>query len=295
MVERDLLERELRLARDDARPRERLRHAVQSRGGIEVRQEDHALQRRQLTDDLGQDRAPVERLSAVAIAVDGEHHLRLDLLEPVHDRAGPHVGRAARPDRAETRHREKRHDGLRDVRHVGSDAVARPHAELAQGCGDRGDLPLELGPGHLGRAARFRAGDDRRPIRHAVQEGVLGVVEPRALEPLRARHPVLVEHPPVGRRRANPEEVPQRRPEVLEALDRPAMERLVVVEAQALRVREPAHVARELARLRLRARRRPEHGAFGDRHRPERNAHAPYSLKIATLSSSACPRCTSIR
>ena len=213
-----------------------------------------------------EDGAPIERLAAVAIAVDGEQHLRLDLLEPVHDRAGAHVRRAARPDRAEARHREERDHGLRDVRHVGGDAVARFHAEIAQRCRDRGDLPLELGPGHLGRAARLRAGDDRRAIRHTVQESVLGVVEARALEPLRAGHPVLVEHPRVGSGRLDAEELPHRRPEVLEPLHRPAVQGLVVVEAQALRVREPAHVARELGRLRACAARRPQDRAFGDRH-----------------------------
>ena len=47
--------------------------------------------------------AAVEVLAAVAVAVDREEDLRLDLGEAVDDAGGAEVGRAARPDRADAR------------------------------------------------------------------------------------------------------------------------------------------------------------------------------------------------
>ena len=50
------------------------------------------------------DRGAVEVLAAVAVAVDREQHLRLDLGEAVDHAARAELGRGARPDRADARH-----------------------------------------------------------------------------------------------------------------------------------------------------------------------------------------------
>src|SRR3954471_2703620 len=78
-------------------------------------------------------------------------------------------------------------------------------------------------------------------------EDVLGVVQLRAGEPLRAGHRALGEHPLVRLRRLHLEEVPDRGPEVVELFDRPAPQRVVVVrvDVDAAIVVQPARVARE--------------------------------------------------
>ena len=60
-------------------------------GGAQVRDDDDALEAPDLRGDVGDDLEPVEVLAAVAVAVDGEHDLRLDLGEAVDDAARPEV------------------------------------------------------------------------------------------------------------------------------------------------------------------------------------------------------------
>src|SRR5918994_75732 len=67
---------------------------------------DDALERGDLGRDLGDGLAPVEVLAPVAVAVDGEEDLGLDLGEAVDDAGGAEVGRAGGPDRAEAGGRE---------------------------------------------------------------------------------------------------------------------------------------------------------------------------------------------
>ena len=65
---------------------------------------DHdPLEARDLAGDLGHGVQAVEVLAAVAVAVDGEKDLRLDLGEAVDDAAGAEVRGAARPDGAKGR------------------------------------------------------------------------------------------------------------------------------------------------------------------------------------------------
>ena len=74
----------------------------------------------------------VEVLAAVAIAVDAEQHLGLDLGEAVDDAARRRSPASSRPDGADGGGGEESDDGLGDVRHVGDDTVALPDAERAQ-------------------------------------------------------------------------------------------------------------------------------------------------------------------
>ena len=73
-------------------------------------------------------------------------------------------------------------------------------------------------------------------------EDVLGVVEAGAGEPLGARHPAAAEGALVVTVGLNAEEVPDRGPEGLEVVYRPAPELVVVGEAQAALGLQPAHV-----------------------------------------------------
>ena len=127
------------LAAGPARARPTAMRAVE-RAGVEVRQRARCAR---ATASRRAARATTSRrsksLAAVAVAVDGEQHLRLDLREAVDHAARAEVRRAAttRSRRCDAQAR-KRDDRLGDVRQVGGDAVARADAERAQAGRDRG-------------------------------------------------------------------------------------------------------------------------------------------------------------
>ncbi len=243
VVEGDALEGELGALAggEQLLPAHRVAQGGEVGVGIEVGQDDGALEARHLLLEQRQGVAPVEVLAAVAVAVDREEDLGLDLREAVDDAGRAEVGRAARPDRADARGREEGDDRLGDVGHVGDDPVPLLDSELAQAGRDRGDLGRQLAPAQLGQLAQLRRVDDRRLGVVAVAEDVLGVVEPRAGEPLGAGHLALGE----DRRRLavglDVEEVPDRPPERVEVVDRPAPQLLVAREPQAALGLEPAH------------------------------------------------------
>jgi hypothetical protein len=246
VVERDALELEGALAEEALLPAR----------AVEVAQ---AHQRSaDLPVDPLDDLRSVEVAPVVAVAVDGEQDLRLDLREAVDDAAGAEVRRAARPDRTEARRRQERGDRLRDVRDVGRDAVAGPDAERAQPGRDPGHLRAQLSPGDLGPLAQLGGVDDRQRLVALAAERMLGVVHPRAGEPLGAGHAAVAQHRVVGA--VNGEKVPDRGPEALQVLDRPRPQLVVVPEVLV----EPAHVARHRGALDQLLRRLPElrrHGA----------------------------------
>ena len=213
--ERHRLELERAVLRQQLVPRERVgEHVV---GAARVGDVDDGLQARQPLAHRGHLLAAVDELVAPAVAGDGEQHLRLELAEAVRRRCGRRTPAGTSPRRAEARGREEGDERLGDVRQVGDDAVAGADAEpLQAGAGAR-DLLAQLAEGELAWPARLRARDDRdRAGVLVAAEHVLGVVEPRAGEPLGARHLARAEHPLVRRVRADLEEVPERRPEALE-------------------------------------------------------------------------------
>ena len=75
------------------------------------------------------------------------------------------LGRAARPDRAETRSRRECHQRLGDVRQVGDDAVARADAEPHEAGPRARHLLAEVRERELDRLARLRVRDDRDLLR----------------------------------------------------------------------------------------------------------------------------------
>src|SRR5581483_10700374 len=85
----------------------------------EVGKNECLLKRRQLPLERGDRLSPVEIPAAVAVAVDCEEHLGLDLGEAVDDAANAELRRAARPGRAQARAAEEGGDRLGDVGEVG--------------------------------------------------------------------------------------------------------------------------------------------------------------------------------
>ena len=195
---------------------------------VEVAERHRALERGHLALHALDQLAAVMVLAAVAVAVDRQQHLRLDLREAVDDRARPEVRRAARPDRAEARGGEEGGDRLGDVRHVGDDAVAALDAHRLQAGGDAGGLLAQLVPRPLPEVAQLRGVADRHAVARPVAEDVLRVGDLGAREPLGARHRGVGEHLVVAP--LDVEELPDRAPERLEVLGRPAPQRGVVVE-----------------------------------------------------------------
>ena len=230
----------------------------QSPSSPEVGQRHRALERGHLGLHALEQLAAVVVLAAIAVAVDRQHHLRLDLREAVDDAAGAEVRRAARPDRAEARGGVEGGDRLGNVGHVGDDAVAAPDAHRLQAGRDAGGLLAQLVPGPLAELAQLGGVADRHAVAGALAEDVLGIGELGAREPLRARHRGVGEHLVVAR--LDVEELPDRAPERLELVGRPAPQRLVVVEREAALGLEPAHVARHRRALDQLLRRLPEEG-----------------------------------
>jgi hypothetical protein len=89
---------------------------------------------------------------------------------------------------------------------------------------------------------------------------VLRVVQLGSREPLRAGHLSLREHLLVVLRAAHTEELPDGRPEVLDLLDRPLPELLIVVERPTATLAGPAHEARHVGARAFVGRRFPQRG-----------------------------------
>src|SRR6202035_2781011 len=90
------------------------------------------------------------------------------------------------------------------------------------------------------------------------REDVLGVVELGARDPPRAGHLARAEHALVGLRGAHAAELPDARPEVLDLIDRPAPELVVVGELAAVTLPRPAHEAGHLGALAILGRGLPQ-------------------------------------
>ena len=276
-------------------PADRAAQLRDVRLGVEVGDDDGVLDRGHLGKQAGDDLAAIEVAAVVAVAVDAEEHLRLDLREPVDDRAGAEVGRAARPDRADRCGGEEGDHRLGQVRDVGDDPVAAPDSALAQSGGRAGDVLAELAPGHRAELAQLGRVLDREPVAGLAREQILGVVELGAGEPARAGHVAAGEDALVGRRGADAEVVPDRRPEVFELVDRPAPQGFVVIaEAEAPVGFEPAHVGGQVGALDHLGGGRPEQLAGRRFDHPEtsisgRASARPRSASSRRTSSSANP------
>ena len=185
-------------------PGDRSRERRRIEGGVGVRQQHGARHRRQLGEDAAHRLEAIEVATAVAIAVDREQHLRLDLGEAVDDAPGAELGRRARPDRSEAARGQERDQRLRDVRHVGDDAIAALDAETAQPGGHARDGLRQLAPGErLQRAGLGR-----------VQDGRLGgiVAEQQVLGVVQLARPRTSVRPASATRRARVRTAPRRAP-----------------------------------------------------------------------------------
>src|SRR5438445_4782532 len=103
------------------------------------------------------------------------------------------------------------------------------------------------------------APEHHRRGRIAPPQQVLGEVEPRLRIPSRARHAFTVhENPRALRARAHVRELPQRVPELLRMIDRPAVEGRIVVQPELPVADRLARETREVRFLDVLGTRRPE-------------------------------------
>ena len=150
-------------------PGHRLGQRARSGCRRQVGHYDGRLEARHLALERSHGLHPVEVAPAVAVAVDRQQHLGLDLGEAVHHRARAEVGRAARPGGADRGAGEKRRDGLGNVGHVGHHPVARLDADRSQPARDPRGHARAARPSSssTARAARTRDGSPppSRPCR----------------------------------------------------------------------------------------------------------------------------------
>jgi hypothetical protein len=254
VLERDALERERSRLGEQVAPAQGVGRVVRP-----VRDPHHMLDGWQRGADGGELVAPVDRPVAVAVATDGEQHLGLDLREAPDYAPRAELRRARGPHRAEARGSRERHERLVRVGQVPHDAVAATDAEALEARPGARDLVGQLREGQIHGRAGLRALDHRDTVGVLRQaEHVLGVVEARAGEPARAGHGVVGQDTIGPGRRADAIEVPDRAPEALEIVDRPAPQRVVVVEAPPALVAQPVEEPPELGGFADVGGRRPE-------------------------------------
>ncbi len=173
-----------------------------------------------------------ELAAPVGVAVAGDEHRRLDLREPVDDRARAEVRRARGPDRADTRGREQADDRLGHVRQQGRDPVAAADTEGAQPARHAGDLTGEVSVGQTPGPGSFGSKDDRRAIRIGPcgPQRVTGVIQRGAGEPLHVGHDLAGQDRARAAVAEHLEVVPDRRPERAGLRHRPLPQVGVAVE-----------------------------------------------------------------
>jgi hypothetical protein len=197
-----------------------------------VREHDRALDGGQRRPQLGDQRHAVEALASVAVSVYRQQDLRLDLREPVDDRPGAEVGRAAGPDRAEGRGRQERRDRLGDVRQTTRDTVAPTDAHAAQAGPYAHRLRAQLRPGPAVERATLGREMHRRVVIGLSRKHMLGKGERDIGEPARTRHRGICERD--GRIAVGDHSVPvpDPPPEARDVGDRPLPQRVVVGETE---------------------------------------------------------------
>ena len=230
MIEGQLLERERHsfALGPQVAPGDGVTQARESRVGVEIAEHHRVLDGRKRCQQLLEDAGAVEVLAAVAIAVDRKEDARLDLREAVDHAPGAEVGGTARPDRTDRGAGEEGLDGLANVREIRGNAVSRADTESPQAAREPRHLVPELASSDLRKWSQLGGVPDRDRVHVARPQGVLGVVEARAGEPLRAWHRPRAEDPLVRRRGADVEAFPDRGPEALEVGRRPLPQARVV-------------------------------------------------------------------
>jgi len=168
--------------------------------------------------------------AAVAITICGEQNHRLDLAKAIHRALYAEIRRARRPDRPETGRRQHRDDSLGHIGQIPGDPVPSPHPPRPELLPQPRDSAVEFREGKRSGDPILAAKDQRRGVIASAQQ-VFGEIETRVWKPARAGHLVAVpQHASAPLLARNPDECPQRRPELFGLFDRPAIEGRIVAD-----------------------------------------------------------------
>jgi len=191
--------------------------------------------------------------AAVAHAITGDQHPRLDLAKAIEHGIHAHVGRANAPDRAQAHHRQKSHHSLGNIGQISHHPIARLHPLRTQVQGQRSHLVTQLRPAQFAVLAPLVAADDRCKSsrlrwRH-MTKNLLNVIDLRAFKPPRTRHDTFAQHRPIRRGRLQVKVVPDAFPESLDLGGRPMPEVVVAIKSQAAVLRQPILVEADLGNV----------------------------------------------
>ena len=214
---------------------------VASRYGID----DHPLDARQPGGDLPRPcRRTAMRLAVVPVPVDGEEHARLDLAEAIEHALHAEIRRARRPHRAQARRAEHRDDRLGHVRRrTPRPGRLPPHPALSARPRPATPPPPAPRARHAALALSSPRKTSASPLSSLAppREQILGEVEARVGKPASRRASASGRRACAAPRSADDaREIPERAPERLALVVRPAPERRVVGKGLARGRRDPA-------------------------------------------------------
>jgi hypothetical protein len=196
MVEGELGEARLRGRVHELVERQRVEAGGRGLASEHGADEDRPPHRRERGDEIANHVASIVDLAAEPVSVGGDQDRRLDLREPVDDAPCPEVRCAHRPDGAQACDGQHRHDGFWDVGEVRGDPIARTNAEAPKLARERTDLASQSLARDIDRRAALSDEAHGRSVPRRPREHLLGVVQPRPLEPRGARHRVRGQHRP---------------------------------------------------------------------------------------------------
>ena len=138
--------------------------------------------------------ATVERLAAVLVTIDADHHLRGQLRIAVQHTARAEIRPAAGPNGTDAGGGQHGDDRMRRVGQAAHHAIARLDTKAAQGSGEATHLRAQLVPGHFNRSITLVEVDECCLAGHGLRHEVFGVVEHGTGEPFSSRHGALAKH-----------------------------------------------------------------------------------------------------
>ncbi len=196
--------------------------------------DQHLLDDAHAFDRLVDRRLERDALAAAQALVGGDHHLGPGVEDAAAQRLGGEAGEDHRVDRADARAGEHGVGELGDHRQVDAHPVALAHAEAQEDVGDAGDVVLQVAVGDVAVLARLVAGPDDGGLLALRGEVAVDAVVAGVQAPAGVPGEVDLVHVHVHDAARLMEPIDDLRlflPETVGVLDRPAVQRLVLIQA----------------------------------------------------------------
>ena len=169
-------------------PQNGIRQICCFRQMVEIRDEDHFFQRRQLFAQLLCGLRFIVRFSVVGIAVHNKKQFGFNLQKAVHYAADAKIRRTTRPYRTDGTSGQKSHRRFRNIGQKSHNPVAFANALLPHPGAQSGHLLPERSPANCGEWRVFRSKPDGWSLVGIVFENVFSVVQRAAFKPFCIRH-----------------------------------------------------------------------------------------------------------